>query len=87
MLLGDGNERIESNDPPFSCSSRSSFEGRDGAVTELSRVLDLRESTVELSLNWALDDLADSGLGVEKVLLSLRLMGMSTLELRFDMPR
>jgi hypothetical protein len=85
-VLGDENERVESTEPPFSCSSRSSFDGRDGAVTELSKVLDPAESTIELSLTIPLD-LVDSGLGVEKVLVSLELMGRSALELRFDVPR
>lgn len=69
MLL-DGSERDDSTEW-FSCSLRSSWEGREGIVAVVC------ESIVELSLVWRVDDLPLSGLAVENVLASLECIGSS----------
>lgn len=79
MLL-DGSERDDSTEW-FSCSLRSSWDGRDGIVVVVC------ESIVELSLVRRVDDLPLSGLAVENVLASLECIGSSDWELKSETVR
>ena len=86
-MLEAGSDLAESTEV-FSWSLRSSWDGREGMdVVVVSNAVERCESTVDVSLVGWVDDLALSGLGVEKELASLVCPARSDRELRTEPDR